>query len=160
MQPLSTHLVLVSAPDYDSACSQVRDFFDATPLVRYDRIDIREEKSYRGTDESFNQTLRRGIAANHATLQRFIGEFEKTGFRDIGDLEQVECGYPSKLLHIITHFLDGFIGIDSTFYNLIDDSHWLPEDTAEALAATPEHYFVIQLDCFSQTPDKVSLVQA
>lgn len=160
MQPLSNHLVLVSAPEYDSACSQVRDFFDNTLLVRYDRIDIRPQESFRGTEDSFDRALRKGVAANRSTLQRFIGEFEKTGFRDIGDLKRVECGYPSKLLHIITHFLDGFIGIDSKFYNLIDDSHWLPEDTAEAIATAPEHYFVIQLDCFSETPDKVSLVQA
>ncbi len=160
MQPISTHLVLVSAPGFDNACGQVRDFFDNTLLVRYDRIDIRRQESLRGTDGAFDQALRQGIADNRRTLHRFIGEFEKTGFSGIGDLDRVECGYPSKLLHIITHFLDGFIGIDSKFYNLIDDSHWLPENTAEAIAETPEHYYLIQLDCFSQTPDKVSLVQA
>jgi len=160
MQPISTHLVLVSAPDFDSACSQVRDFFDSTLLVRYDKIDIRRQESFPATDDSFDEVLHQGIADNRGTLHRFIGEFEKTGFKNVDDLHRVECGYPSKLLHIITHFLDGFIGIDSKFYNLIDDSHWLSDDTAAAITETPEQYYVIQLDCFSQSPDKVSLVQA
>ena len=160
MDPLSQHLVLVSAPDLESACTQVVEFFDNTLLVRYDRIDIKRHQCYAGDDAAFQNALAKGIETNSATLKKFITEFEKTGFQSVKDLHNVECGYPSKLLHIITHFLDGFIGIDSAFYNLTDSSHWLLEQTRENIKETPHHYWAIQLDCFSETPDKVSLVQA
>lgn len=159
MQPLSSHIVLVSAKSYENACTQVQDFFDQTLLVRYDKITIRKSKSYSGKSQEFNEELSQSINANRKTLDRFIDEFAKTGFQKVADFKQVEYGYPSKLLHIITHFLDGFIGIDTTFYNLIDDSHWLPDHTQESIKKEPDHFWLIHLDGYSETPEKVSLVQ-
>jgi len=158
MQPLSSHTLLVSADNYENACTQVEDFFNQTLLVRYDKIAIRRTRSYSGKNQEFSEELAESIAANRKTLNRFIDEFAKTGFQKVADLRKVECGYPSKLLHIITHFLDGFIGIDTTFYNLIDDSHWLPDQTQEAIEKEPDHFWLIHLDGYSETPDKVSLV--
>lgn len=159
MQLIASHLVLVSAPSLENAVTQVRDFFDHTLLIRYDRIDIQEKSCLSATEKGFEAALRKGLETNTATLGKFIDEFEKTGFKTINDLSRVECGYPSKLLHIITHFLDGFIGIDSRFYNLIDDSHWLNENTRRAIIGSPRHYWLIQLEGHSETPDMVSLVQ-
>ncbi|MBM9605826.1 hypothetical protein [Desulfopila inferna] len=158
MQPLSSHLVLVSAPSLEKACAQVKDFFDSTPLVRYDRIEIHKEKCHSGQDEGFAAALQQGLDANTRTLKKFIDDFEKTGFRTIKDFTRVECGYPSKVLHIITHFLDGFLGIDTHFYNKTEDSHGLSDSTRDAIATSPEHYWLIQLDGYSETPEKVSLV--
>ncbi|MEE4242652.1 MAG: hypothetical protein V2I36_14390 [Desulfopila sp.] len=160
MDPISQHLILVSAPDLESACDQVEDFFDNTPLVRYDRIEIKRDECCSGEESAFHHAIENGLETNSATLHKFIAEFEKTGFHSIKDLHTVECGYPSKLLHIITHFLDGFIGIDSAFYNLTDSSHRLPEETRRHIRETPGHYWAIQLDGYSETPDRVSLVQA
>ena len=137
----------------------MQEFFDNTLLGRYDQITIRQAKSYSGSDTGFSDELQKSIAANKKTLNKFIDEFAKTGFQSVKDLKEVECGYPSKLLHIITHFLDGFIGIDTTFYNPIDDSHWLPGHTAEAIEANPDHFWLIHLDGYSETPEKVALVQ-
>jgi hypothetical protein len=159
MQLISNHLVLVSAPDFESACIQVNDFFDKTLLVRYDKIDIQEKKCHSGNDPQFKQALQNGIEVNKTTLNKFIGEFKNTGFKSVEDLKNVECGYQSKLLHIITHFLDGFIGIDSTFYNLTEDSHWISQNLLKEIDNNPKHYWLIQLDCFSESPEKVSLVQ-
>lgn len=159
MQPLSSHNVLVSAENFDKASSQVQDFFDNTLLVRYDRIKIRKSKSCSGNNQEFANLLSQSIAANRKTLDKLVNEFAKTGFQQVTDFKEVECGYPSKLLHIMTHFLDGFIGIDSTFFNLIDDSHWLPENTREAIDKEPDHFWLIHLDGYSETPEKVALVQ-
>lgn len=159
MQPLSSHIILVSAENFESASSQVQEFFDHTLLVRYDKIAIRKSKSYSGSSKEFSNQIAQSIAANKKTLDKFVDEFAKTGFQKIGDFKQVECGYPSKILHIITHFLDGFIGIDSTFFNLIDDSHWLPDITEENIEKEPDHFWLIHLDGYSETPEKVSLVQ-
>lgn len=159
MEPLSSHTVLVTAEDFARASKQVDDFFDNTMLVRYDKIAIRQSQSYSADNPEFSAELEKSLAANVARLDSFIDEFSKTGFQSIQDLNKVECGYPSKLLHIITHFLDGFIGIDTIFYNLIDDSHWLPDSTREAMKENPSHFWLIHLDGYSDTPEKVSLVQ-
>lgn len=159
MQLISSHLVLVSAPTFEKGCSQVQDFFVNTLLVRYDKIDIRTEKCYSASDTKFQAALRDSIAANRKTLHSFVEEFKKTGFQKADDLEHVTHGYPSKMLHIITHFLDGFIGIDSDFYNLIEDSHWIAEETTKAIEAKPKTFWLIHLDGYSQTPETVALVQ-
>ena len=54
------------------------------------------------------------------------------------DFHNIKQGYLSKTLHILSHFLDGFIGIDSYFYNLIDDSHWLPSSNRPGHTKEPE----------------------
>jgi hypothetical protein len=158
MQLIATHLILISASSMEKASAQVEDFFANTLLVRYDRIEIRRQKCYSGTMKPFHAVLENGVAGNRKTLQDFVLEFEKTGFQTSADLPRVEHGYPSKLLHIITHFLDGFIGIDTTFYNLIEDSHWVSEDTRRSLLANPENFWLVTLDAYSATPEKAAIV--
>jgi hypothetical protein len=158
MQLITSHLVLVSAQNIERGCAQVEDFFNNTLLVRYDRIDINKDGCCSGQSENFRRSLENGVATNKLTLQNFVREFEMTGFTRSTDLLKVEHGYPSKLLHIITHFLDGFIGIDTFFYNLIEDSHWVSADTETAIQATPENFWLIGLDGYSATPDKVAIV--
>ncbi len=159
MQLISNHLVLVAAPFIENGCSQVQDFFNKSLLLHYDRIDIQKEKCLQGNGKDFQRALQNSVEANRKTLNKFISEFEKTGFQSVSDLIEVKYGYPSKLLHIITHFLDGFIGIDTVFYNLIEDSHWVSEETRKTMNASPDTFWLIHLDCYSETPDKVALVQ-
>ncbi len=159
MQPITCHNMLVTANTFENACAQVEEFFASTMLVQYDKIDIDREKSHFSEDERFSQILHENIAVNRKTLSKFITELEKTGFKSIKDLHTVECGYPSKLLHIITHFLDGFIGIDSTFYNLHEDSHWVSDTIQQEITEKALPYWIIHLQCYSETPEKVSLVQ-
>lgn len=159
MQFISTHIVLVSADDREKAYLQVQKFFKKTQLVHYDAIDILKEKSFSGTEKKFSTAMDAGIKKNRSTLNKFIQEFKNTGFETIADLNSVTHGYPSKLLHIITHFLDGFIGVDTTFYNLIEDSHWVSDETYALINNTPGHYWVITLNGYSETPDLVALVQ-
>jgi hypothetical protein len=63
----------------------------------------------------------------------------------IEDLLALKPGYPSKVLHILTHMLDGFIGIDSAFYNLVEDSHWLSEPLRTTILRNPEGYWLVPL---------------
>lgn len=124
MHLISDHLILVFAQNKEQACLQVQKFFKNTLLVQYDAVDILKDECLAATETEFKDKLNEAISRNQETLQKFISEFEKTGFKTLADLQHVEHGYPSKMLHIITHFLDGFIGVDTAFYNLIDDSHW------------------------------------
>jgi len=41
--------------------------------------------------------------------------------------------------------LDGFIGIDSVFYNLAEDSHWLSAPLRKTIEQHPEHYWLVPL---------------
>lgn len=137
----------------------MEEFFGNTMLVRYDRIEFEYEKSLSSRDPEFSQAVAEGIKINRSTLDRFIREFEKTGFKSIQDLHNIECGYQSKLLHIITHFLDGFIGIDSAFYNLHEDSHWVTDTVMREIREMSLPYWIIFIQCYSDSPEKVSLVQ-
>ncbi|MEJ2057239.1 MAG: hypothetical protein P8X39_05310, partial [Desulfofustis sp.] len=74
------------------------------------------------------------------------------------DLIDLNQGYQSKILHIIAHFLDGFIGIDSVFYNLIDDSHWLSDETRDKIEQQPDRFRLLSLKCYSLTPKEATLL--
>lgn len=158
MKLLARHIVLVSGGSCEDAREQVLHFFKATSLVNYDKIIIPVGGEISATDPEFAEKLDQGLSRNHATLNKFLVELaaaQPTPDLDIASLPQ---GYPSKIFHIIAHFLDGFIGIDSAFYSLVDDSHWLPENTASQIAKEPEKFWLIGLECYSMSPREAALL--
>ncbi len=157
MNVLASHLLLVAAETAADAEIRVRRFFDRTSLVRYDRLDL-TDAAMPATDRDFQPKLRAGLEKNHRRLDRFLEELGSAGCSTRRDLAGLPQGYQSKVLHIIAHFLDGFIGIDSAFYNLVDDSHWLPEETAQAIGATPEKFWLFALNGYSMTPKEAMLL--
>ncbi len=159
MKQIASHHILVSGISFASCRKQVTDFFDRTLLVRYDRFTTNEKKCIPGIDPSFLDHVERGIEDNKNIIKKLVKDLEGTGMETTSDLLHVEHGYPSKLLHIITHFLDGFIGIDTVFYNLIDDSHWIPEATTKDTETSPDNFWLIHINGFSETPEKAALVQ-
>ena len=141
-----------------AACkTQVMNFFERTTLVRYDNIVI-DDKFLSATDPRFNEELDLGLKRNRQTLRKFIDELGTAGFETRSDLMALTQGYQSKILHIIAHFLDGFVGIDSIFYHLVDDSHWLTEDTREQIDQEPERFNLLYLKCYSLTPKEAALL--
>ena len=50
------------------------------------------------------------------------------------------------MLHVITHLLDGFFGIDSYFYNLVEDSHWVSEELRATIKTSPSRYWLIAVE--------------
>jgi hypothetical protein len=159
MQIIAHHHMLVAGNSYESCRKQVMDFLNRTQLVCYDLISIDEREVKSGTHPDFEACTAEAVQKNRHILEGLIKDLENTGVRKTSDLLNLQQGYPSKVLHITAHFLDGFIGIDSIFYNLIDDSHWLPEPTRQAILAQPDGYWLIPVDCFSDTPDKAGLIQ-
>jgi len=157
MELLANHVVLAEGDDEQSCRRQVIEFFEKTSLVRYDKIVV-EDRAPMAADPVFKEELSAAVEQNRRTLQRFIEELGSTGFASRSDLERVAQGYHSKILHIIAHFLDGFIGIDSAFYNLVDDSHWLSEQTQSNIAEVPERFRLLFLKCYSLTPREAALL--
>src|SRR4030043_54062 len=62
------------------------------------------------------------------------------------DLQELPQGYKSKILHVITHLLDGFFGIDTYFYNLEEDSHWVSEELKEKIKTNPPIFWLLSLE--------------
>ncbi|EKD36221.1 MAG: hypothetical protein ACD_75C01596G0002 [uncultured bacterium] len=159
MNRISRHKVLLTGDSFDHCSSQVHRFFDLTSLVIYDCIEARPEQSCSGLDAGFTDRIRDAEDRNRQQVRELITELEKTGIRTTADLHAIEQGYVSKTLHILSHFLDGFIGIDSFFYNLLDDSHWLSPRTAAAILANPQRYWLIHVDGYSATPEEAGLLR-
>lgn len=159
MERIAQHNVLVAGESFANCCDQVQRFFDLTSLVIYDCIQVIDDKCRSGLDRDFFEVVDAAEQKNRSTLNTLIDELKQTGAGSIDDLRQLEHGYPSKVLHVISHLLDGFIGIDSHFYNLPADSHWLSEEAKAAIRQDPANYWLIHIDCFSATPGEAGLLR-
>lgn len=142
-----SHTILVSAPDLDEACHRVKRFFSLTLLVRYEPVVIDREACCRADDPLFMPVLEAGLTANRTFLAEQLAELKAAGFNSLDALLEMERGYASKVLHTATHILDGFIGIDSVFYNLEEDSHWLSSELRQRLNSAPEGYWLVRAEC-------------
>lgn len=158
MKKIAEHAILLSGNSLQSCCEQVQSYFAKTTLVRYDSLKIIADKSVCGTASTFQESLARGVEKNGSVISGLISELEKTGIEKISQLQQLQQGYPSKTLHLLSHFIDGFISIDSAFYNLVDDSHNIPAKTAEEIQRNPEQYWIIVLEGYSVSPEKAALL--
>jgi hypothetical protein len=84
------------------------------------------------------------LADNRQVLQKLIGELQAAGINDFNDLSAMPQGFQSKIFHTMAHLLDGFFGIDSRFYNLQEDSHWLSASLRRQIeAGPPEEFWLI-----------------
>jgi hypothetical protein len=158
MKQISRHKIFLAGNSYEHASSQVNRFFDRTTLVMYDKIQARQEKSFNGLDDNFFEELTTAEDYNQQIVQGFLDDLLSTGIKKTADLANIQQGYASKILHILSHFLDGFIGVDSYFFNIIDDSHWLLPQTKNAVRKSPQQYWLIHIDCFASTPGDAGLL--
>jgi len=158
LDKIAQHKILLSGSSFDHCRGQVERFFDRTTLVMYDTIQVVEEKSFSGLNGSFWRVISQAEEQNRTLTRELIEELKKNGYQSIDSLQNTHQGYESKLLHILSHMLDGFIGIDSCFYNLIDDSHWLPGKTVTAIRENRQKYWLLHLDCFASTTEEAGLL--
>lgn len=158
MKRISRHKILVAGDSFAHCSQQVKKYFDLTSLVIYDCIEIPEHEATSGIDADFFKQIKSAEQHNHQIVQDLISELQNSGVQTISDVQRIEQGYISKTFHILSHFLDGFIGIDSFFYNLLDDSHWLTEATTTEINKNPAHYWLLHLDCFSMTPEEAGIL--
>ncbi|WP_457578103.1 hypothetical protein [Desulfomarina sp.] len=158
MEKISEHKILLAGDSFTASRDQVLRFFRKTMLVKYDRIQVVKEKSCNSRDSIFLQQLQDAEKLNRVQVRNLVEELKQAGFSSLDSLESIHQGYESKLLHILSHFLDGFIGIDSSFYNLIDDSHRLPENCSAFIADSEKKLWLLHLDCFAAVPEEAGLL--
>jgi hypothetical protein len=138
------HLFLATGNSLEQARGQAAHFINTTQLVIYQSITINDKKIRSGASKKFWTDIEEGIAANHLFCHSLMQELQDAGsLHKIADLLNIQQGYPSKLLHILTHMLDGFFGIDSNFYNLIEDSHWISDRLRTSIQQNPKGYWLV-----------------
>ncbi len=137
------HIFLVKADGFEQARHKVLHFMENTELIRYDVTTIPDNSIINGADSAFWPQVEQGVASNRKFAAGLIVELQETGMSQLVELNDLPQGYPSKVLHTLVHILDGFIGVDSAFYNLLEDSHWLSDTLRETIDTTPEKYWLV-----------------
>jgi len=140
-----SHDILLAGSDFESCSQRVERFFERTTLIHYDELLVLQDESLNGSNEKFQARLRENLTANQKVVAELLRNLKEEGFAGIDDLRNIEKGYVSKIFHTIAHLLDGFIGIDSRFYNLEEDSHGVSRDLERKIHTSPQKYWMLRV---------------
>lgn len=140
--PIS-HYFLVHSQSAQAAGRHVERYLAGNQLISYTEFFVRTEEVLNGTEDIFWETLGHGLAANTIFARRMLDHLKEEGVTSLDQLPDLEQGYVTKILHTLTHLLDGFIGIDSVFYNLVEDSHRVSAALSGTIHAHPAEYWLV-----------------
>ena len=146
------HKILAMEPDLEKSSGHVLRFLDRTTLVHYDAVRVVADQSCSATDPRFWPWLEQGLADNRRVLTQLIGELRGAGTKEFSDLPAMPQGFQSKIFHTMAHLLDGFFGIDSQFYSLPEDSHWLGDSLRKQIEASPEEFWLVTVVATLESP--------
>ena len=144
-KPEYYHRILIKGPDFSDARKRVLNFFERYQLVRYSHIDILENDSFDAGRSGFKDALNAAITENRKIVRSLVQELRDEGITAVEELGGMPQGYQSKMLHVLTHFLDGFFGIDTYFYNLEEDSHWVSNELLNTMEENPTKFWLLLL---------------
>ncbi len=140
--PIS-HYFLVRSRSEELAGQHVERYLAGNQLISYAEFFVRTEEVLNGTGAPFWRTLEHGLAANDSFARRMLDHLKEEGVTTLDQLPDLEQGYVTKVLHTLTHLLDGFIGIDSVFYNLVEDSHRVSAVLTQSIRTKPAEYWLV-----------------
>lgn len=146
------HLFLTKANGKHQAIENIKNFLDKYQLVRYDFFEIDETSIIEASSDNFWEVLELGLKENKEILLRFLVELKNEGYSKLEDILELPQGYLSKILHLIAHLVDGFFGIDSAFYNLIEDSHFLSEALRRKIRENPDEFYLLKVKAYIKEP--------
>lgn len=135
---------LVEADSYAKGCKKVMYFLEITALVKYDNFQFSPDLSCSASEQKFWKIIDNGLKNNRQSVAALIEELQNNGYRQLAELTEMKQGYESKMLHILVHLLDGFIGIDSSFYSIIEDSHQISDSLRRKIRESPGKYWLLQ----------------
>jgi len=138
-----SHYFLVRSQSGELAGRHVKQYLRGNQLISYAEFFVRPEEILNGADALFWPTLAQGLAANDRFARRMLDHLKEEGVTTLEQLPDLQQGYVTKVLHTLTHLLDGFIGVDSVFYNLTEDSHRVSAGLREAIRSTPAVYWLV-----------------
>ncbi|MDA8163564.1 MAG: hypothetical protein M0017_00835 [Desulfobacteraceae bacterium] len=139
------HELLLESKSAAAAEQKALRFFARNLLARYEEVRIIPEASRPGSDPDFWGQLTAALDENRHRAGELIEELGEAGLSSFGQLRDLPQGYESKALHTLAHLLDGFFGVDSYFYNLVDDSHWVPEPRQRLIRKDPDDYWLLRV---------------
>jgi len=140
------HEILVKGSDFEACSHHVLRFFEKYQLVRYSQITVNENRCLPASHPDFTVRLQEAIQKNRQILQDLIGDLQSEGVNTLHDLKDLPQGYKSKMNHVIAHFVDGFFGIDTYFYNLEEESHWVSREFQQKIHAMPSQHWIISIE--------------
>ncbi len=143
----NTHVLLLTGIDFDECKEKVLHYFDRNVLVKYDRVDIVADESFNAgrNGHEFQEALVRALAENSSKRAGLIHELTEEGYGDLAGWQDLPQGYVSKIVHTLAHMVDGFFGVDSALYNLINDSHHVPDALMDSIRQNPEEFWLIKV---------------
>ncbi len=145
-KPSYCHEILIKGKDFERCKTRVTEFFERYQLVRYSAININRDRSVSATDSAFSGRLSDALQKNRLILRDMIKELRSEGVSTLDDIEKLPQGHKSKLLHIACHFLDGFMGIDTYFFNLEEDSHWVSDKLRRKIESEPSEHWLLLIE--------------
>jgi hypothetical protein len=159
MNNKTQHKILCKSPDFATAKQHVIRYFEQTMLLNYDSVEIDASISYPASSESFWPDADAAILKNRKLLASYIAELHHSGCQDFNDIKDITVGYQSKLIHLIAHLVDGFIGIDSLFFCLPEDSHWVSDPLKETIQQNPEQFWLLHVNANFHSIESAALVR-
>lgn len=139
------HELLIEGEDFAVAEQKVLRFFARNLLARYEEARVLAEDSCSASHPDFWGRLAEGMAENRRRAADLITELGEAGLTSLSQFRGLPQGYESKIFHTLAHLLDGFFGVDSYFYNLLDDSHWVPETRQRLIRDNPDNTWLLRV---------------
>jgi len=140
------HEILTKGADLEFSKRRVLRFFQKYKLINYSNVSVLEKESLPASSPEFEERLKEAILTNRQLLRNLIKELQDEGITTIQNLQAIQQGYKTRVFHVITHLLDGKFGLDTHFYNLEEDSHWVSEELWEKIKNDTSHYWLLSIE--------------
>lgn len=137
------HEILTKGSDFLFSKKRILRFFQRYQLVSYSHVYVIESASLPASSHDFEGRLQKALLKNRQLVHSLLHELQSEGYATIRDLQTIPQGHKTKIFHVITHLLDGFFGLDTHFYNLEEDSHWVSGALWQNIKANPSHYWLL-----------------
>ena len=139
------HIFLVKAGSRRQAAEKICRFIKDYNLVSYDEVLPVKDSAIKGSATGFWKEANRGMEKNMDVIKGLFSLLSQEGYGRFEDLSDIPQGFLSKIFHTIAHLLDGFFGVDSYFFNLEEDSHWVSNRLKRAIEKNPDQYWIIKV---------------
>ena len=141
----TNHLFLVEGKDHHDCVEKVLHFFNTYQLVQYSEISVMENETLSASTDIFWEKLDEAEAANRETIATLFDELRASGVSSLEDLSTLSQGWKSKTIHTVAHLLDGFFGVDSSFYNLAGESHWVSDQIRNEIRSRRDDFHLLKV---------------
>ena len=139
------HVFLLKGADAAENHERIRRYLSTYDLLRYSRVESGDAPPLQASDPGFQRRLEDGMAENRRRLRSLLDEMRREGVETLEDLGELSQGHLTNTLHTATHLLDGFFGIDSHFFNLVEGTHEISDALRRKTASFPGEYMLVSV---------------